>query len=244
MSPILKFLFLIFTNFKIFCLHNKEKKENTTKKNIYIQPNYTSYFINSTIKTLNNKNFDSFINNDNYSNYLILFTFRRCPICNKLIRITENTEKYYSLKNNTNFKFAKVDCYENWWTAMRFDIFKLPIYIYISKGKFASFIPYNITEEKLIAYIEGKDKIYKSYPSKIGYFGVLLKIFHHINEKIQTKISFWNEAYGCVVLFILFGSFLYFEYSLYRGCCDNHKNNNEEKNHIHKENNKKKIKKE
>ena len=78
----------------------------------------------------------------------------------------------------------------------------MPIYIYISKGKFATFIPNNIAEEELISYIEGKDKTYKSYPSKIGYFGVLLKIFHHINEKIQKKISFWNETYSWVVLFI------------------------------------------
>ena len=192
------FLIIIITILKISCINN----------NSNIQVNYTSYFINSTIRTLSNKNFDSIINFNNSINYLVLFTVKRCPICNKIIRITENVENYY--KNNPNLKFAKVDCFTNTWTAMRFNILKFPLYIYISKGKYSTFIPDDITEEKLINYIESKDKIFKDYPPDIGYFGVFMKIFYALTERIQKILPFWNAIFSSIVLLILFGSFLYF----------------------------------
>ena len=232
------FIFLILT---ITILQTACFNENNII-NTNIQTNYTSYFINSTIKTLNNNNFDSIINSNDSINYLILFTVRRCPICNKIIRITENVEKYYI--NNNNLKFAKVDCYISGWTAMRFNIFKFPLYIYISKGKYSSFIPDNITEEELINYIESKNKIFKEYPPKIGYVGVFMKIFHLLTERIQQIIPFWNEIFSWIVLLILFGSFLYFEYSVYKACWDSNKNNNSSKKEEQKENKKNKIKNE
>ena len=75
-------------------------QENLTQKNTTIYLNYTSYFINSTIRTLSDKNFDTIISlNNNSYDFLILFTLRRCPNCNNVIKITENVEKYYKEKN-------------------------------------------------------------------------------------------------------------------------------------------------
>ena len=199
---------------------------NTLRKNYIIKENYTSYFVNSTIRTLSERNFDIVINHNKSIDYLILFTFRRCPHCNKVITITENVEKNYSSKNKL-LKFAKVDCYSNGWTAMRFDIFNVPIFIYIKNGLFASFKPRNYTEEELISFIESNDKEFKDYPPKIGYFGVFMKIFHFVNGRIKNNIPFWNEIFGWIVIFILLGSFLYFEYSIYKAACkkDYYQNN-------------------
>ena len=230
------FLFLTITILKISCIEQNNNINNN------FQENYTSYFINSTIKSLNNKNFDTIINSNNSINYLVLFTVKRCPICNKIIRITENVENYY--KDNPNLKFAKVDCFEDARTAMRFDIFKFPLYIYISKGKYSFFLPNNITEEELINYIESNNKIYKDYPPQIGYFGVFIKIIHLLTQRIQKIIPYWNELFSWIVLLILFGFFLYFEYSVYKGCYDSHKNNNSTKNEEYKDNKENKAKKE
>ena len=190
----------------------------TLRKNYTINANYISYFVNSTIRTLNGKNFDTVINYNKSINYLILFTFRRCPHCNKVITIMENAEKYYSSKNKL-LKFAKVDCYSNGWTAMRFDIFKVPIFIYVTNGLFSSFTPSNYTEEEIISFIESNDKEFKDYPPEIGYFGVFMKIFHFVNGRIKANIPFWNEIFGWIVIIILLGSFLYFEYSIYKAAC-------------------------
>ena len=45
---------------KILCTKNKETHNNITKNN-RIQVNFTSYFINSTLRTLTDKNFDTII---------------------------------------------------------------------------------------------------------------------------------------------------------------------------------------
>ena len=190
----------------------------TLRKNYTIRENYTSYFVNSTIRTLSGRNFDTVINYNKSIIYLVLFTFRRCPHCNQVITITENVEKHYSSKNKL-LKFAKVDCYSNGWTAMRFDIFHVPIFIYITDGLFSSFKPTSYTEEELISFIESNDKEFKEYPPKIGYFGVFMKIFHFVNGRIKSNIPFWNEIFGWIVILLLLGSFLYFEYTIYKVAC-------------------------
>ena len=68
---------------------------------------------------------------------------------------------------------------------------------------------------------------------------MFMKIFHLTTENIQKKIYYWNEVCSWIALLILLGSFLYFEYSLYKACCDSHKYNNTSNK---KENNKIKTK--
>ena len=202
-------------------------QENLTQKNTTIYLNYTSYFINSTIRTISDKNFDTIISlNNNSYDFLILFTLRRCPNCNNVIKITENVEKYYKEKN-AKIKFYKVDCYLNQWTAMRFNAFKIPIYIYIKQGFYAPFNPSNnYTEKDLINFIEDENKEFIEYPGRIGYIDVIRKIVHNITLKIQKKIIFWNDLFTLIVILATFFGFLYFEIKIYKaGCCGN-KNNN------------------
>ena len=232
---LLKLVIISFIIIKSSCL-----KENLTKKNTTIYLNYTSYFINSTIRTLSEKNFDSIIslNNNKSIDCLILFTLKRCPNCNHMIRLTENVEKYYSQQNN-NLKFYKVDSYSNHFTAMRFDISKIPVYIYISQGFYAKFIPENQTEDELINFIENKNKEFLVFPDKIGYFGVWKKVIHNLTLKIQIKFNFWNDYLTWIVILITIFSFLYFEYKIYRvGCCNN-KNKSDDAEQINQKNKKK-----
>ena len=216
----LKIFIIYLTIIKSICF-----QENITKKNSSISFNYTSYFINSTIRTLSDKNFDFIINSNNSESfdYLILFTLRRCPNCNHIMRIVENVEKKYSQKN-INLKFYKIDCFSSHMTAMRFDVYKVPSYIYITKGYYAFFVPEEKTEEELINFIEKENKDFLKYPGKIGYFKVCLKVIHHITLKIQNKFPFWNDYLTGMFIAIIFLSFLYFEFRIYKiGCCDNKK---------------------
>ena len=165
------------------------------------------------------------------------------------MRIAENTEKYYSTKN-TNLKFYKVDSFSSHMTAMRFDIYKIPSFIYISKGNFAYFIPEEKTENELINFIENKNKEFLKYPGKIGYFGVCKKVVHNITLKIKDKIDFWNDYLTWIFLVGIFLAFLYFEFKIYKiGCCDNknkegHENNKNNKRRQLNKNNYKDDKKE
>jgi len=208
--------------------YNHDNHENITKKNSSIYLNFTSYFINSTIRTLSEKNFDSIIslNNNSSLDSLILFTIKRCPNCNKVIKTTENTEKYYS-KKNSNIKFYKVDCFKSQWISMRFNAFKIPIYIYITKGFYTVFKPENYTEEELINFIENENKEFLEFPGQISYFGVCQKVIHNFTLLIQKNIFFWNHYFTWAIIIFAFLAFLYFEYKIYKvGCCGN---NNKER---------------
>ena len=220
---ILKIFIIYLSIIKSICF-----QENITKKNSSISLNYTSYFINSTIRTLSDKNFDAIIslNNNKSYDYVILFTLRRCPNCNHVMKITENVENYFKEKT-PKIKFYKVDCFLSQWTAMRFNAFKIPVYIHIKQGFYASFNPSeDYTEDDLINFIEDENKEFIEYPGRIGYIDVIRKIVHNITLKIQKKIIFWNDLFTLIVILGTFFGFLYFEIKIYKaGCCGN-KNNN------------------
>jgi hypothetical protein len=237
----LKIILLFLIYLKIEC-----HEENLTKKNTTIYLNYTSYFINSTIRTISDKNFDTIISSVNSNNfdYLFLFTLKRCPNCNNVIKITENVEKYYKEKN-LKIKFYKLDYYLNQWTAMRFNAFKIPIYIYIKQGFYSSFNMENLTEDDLINFIEDENKEFIEIPGKINYFDVCRKIVHNITIKVQKKIWFWNDFFTVIFILSVFFGFLYFEFVIYRAGCCGHKNRNDQNVHLNKNNrNKKKEKNE
>ena len=62
-----------------------------------------------------------------------------------------------------------------------------------------------------------------------------MKIFHFVNGRIKNNIPFWNEIFGWIVIIILLGSFLYFEYSIYKVACkkDYHQNIKDQSKSIH-----------
>lgn len=199
-----------------------EKNPNTYTRNI---TNYTSYFINSTIPTLNEKTFDKEIQNKQ-NDYLILFTVKKCLHCNDIIKITEEVQKLYSKKNET-IKFYKLDCFMSGWVSLRFELTKVPMFFYITNGVYAGYKAENYTKDGLIEFIEDKHKDYKSLPDKLGYIELGMKIFHILSKAIKRKISFWNEGFSLVVLIAIIIFFLYFEYNLYKDCCRSINNKNQ-----------------
>lgn len=190
------------------------QSRNTQPRN---RTNYTSYFYNSTIPSLTDKDFDIGIH-DHKMDYFILFTVKRCLHCNDLIKTFEEVQNYY---NNTNesLKFYKVDCIESGWTALRFELNKIPMFIYISNRVYAGFSEANYTKESIIEFIESKHKLYKLLPDKMGYIGVAMKIFHAITDLIKTKFSFWNEGFSFAVIIIIIFLFFYFEFHVFKKCC-------------------------
>ena len=180
--------------------------------------NYTSYFLNSTIPTLNDKDFDIGIH-DNNLDYFILFTVKRCVYCNDIIKEAEKAQKYYSEISNNTIKFYKVDCLSSGWTALRFELNRIPMFVYITNRVYAGFAANNYTKENIISFIESKHKDFKMLSNKIGYVGIAFKIIHVVSEAIKKKFSFWNDGFSFAVLIIIFGLFFYFEFNAFRKCC-------------------------
>jgi hypothetical protein len=221
---IIKLFFIIFYISKIISL--EEPISNISIKSSNISENYTSYFLNSTIRTLNDNDFDIRVHANTSKPYLILFTIRRCGICNKIITTMENVQKYISAKNN--LEFAKIDCYSSSWTALRFEISQLPLFIYIENDKYSTYAPNNVTEENLIKFIESKDKKFVKYPKKIGYIGVAMKILNLVADSIQKKFDFSSQGFSWAIILSIILIFIYIQYLIYKCCFAKKRTNNKE----------------
>ena len=222
------FIFFYFNIIKIGTSPANSSNITTEKKK------YISYFLNSTIETLDDNNFDKEVVKGIFHNYIILFTVKKCDICNNIITNLENVQKKYINNTESNLKFAKVDILLSGWTSMRFELERLPNIIYVSNRSYAIYPNSNFTEKDIISFIEDKNKNYKKFPKKMGYFDVFMKIFHVISELIHEKFPFWNERYSwiLVVAFILF--FCIVEYFIIKFCCRRTKKENKyEQKHQH-----------
>ena len=200
-----------FTNF--FSLKKKEK--NKIKKN----NNYTSFFLNSSIQNINDSYFDKIINNNNYS-FVILFTVKRCKICNKIITLIENIQNYYLLKNN-KIKFFKIDCFYNEWTSMRFNIDLIPKIIYIENNTY-SLMKEELNFDNILTFIETKNKTKKLIPYPLNYFSLFNKFmnafFEILNNKLISKGIPWNKYFSIIILLIIILILGFFEWYIFK-CC-------------------------
>ena len=195
---------------------------------------------------MDDNNFDKEVIKGILHNYIILFTVKKCEICNKIITSLENVQKKYINNSESNLKFAKVDILMSGWTSMRFELERLPNIIYITNRSYAICPYYNLTENNIISFIEDKNKTFKKFPKKMGYFDVFMKIFHIISSLLNEKFPFWNENYSwaLVVLFILL--FCFIEYLIFKFCCRRTKRENKyqqlhQHQHMHQNKNEKKI---
>ena len=212
-----------FTNF--FSLNKKEKNKikNTT--------NYTSFFLNSTIQNINDSYFDKIINqNKNNYSFVILFTVKRCNICNKIITLFENIQNYYLFKNN-KIKFFKIDCFYNEWTSMRFNIDLIPKIIYIENNTY-SLMKEELNYDNILTFIETKNKTKKLIPYPLNYFTLFNKFINAfleiINKKLISKGIPWNKSFSIIILLIITLILGFFEWYIFKCCsyCNNKKEYN------------------
>ena len=200
---------------------------NTTHTNETVEKKkYISYFLNSTVETFDDDNFDKKVQKGIFHNFIILFTVRKCDICNRIITTLENIQKKYLNDNETNLKFGKVDILMSGWTSMRFELERLPNIIYITNRTYAIYPYNNLTEDNIINFIEDKNKVFKPFPRKMGYFDVFMKLFHVISSLLQEKFSFWNEGYSWILVFLFIFFFCFVEYLIIKFCCRRSKKDN------------------
>ena len=215
-------IIFILLNIKLIKSNNNITFSNNTQE----KKKYISYFLNSTIQTLDDDNFDKEVVRGIFHNFLILFTIKKCEMCNKIITTLENIQKKYINDNDTNIKFAKVDILMSGWTSMRFELGRLPNIIYVSNRSYAIYPNISWTEENIISFIEDKNKNYLKFPKKMGYFDIFMKIFHIISSLLHERFPFWNESYSWFIVAIFILLFCFVEYLIIKFCCRRTKKEN------------------
>ena len=190
-------------------------KEPIQQKN---EKNKTSYFDNSFIETISDKNFDRVMNAGITNDYLILFTIKKCQVCDQVIKILEDSAKLY-LNTDSNVTFYKIDVSESGWTTLRFGFDKLPNIIYVSRGKYSIYPLDNITVEEIVNFIDNKNKDMVKLPKKVGYLHLILKTFELMSYMLSQKFSFWDESYYWILIVGFILAIILFEFIFIKFCC-------------------------
>ena len=179
------------------------------------------YFDKSNIETINDSNFDQVMNAGIINDYIILFTIKICEGCDQVLKALERAAEYY-FKRNSNITFYKIDLEESINVDLRFHFDKVPIIIYVSKGKYAKYHYKYISTYLIKNFIEDKNKIMIDLPKELGFFGYVMKIFELFADCIILKYPYlkkyyfyyWIIVYGFFICVIILSTYVFIQY-----CC-------------------------
>jgi hypothetical protein len=158
-------------------------------KNLYL------FFILSLIKAriieLKDENFENLVNPyQNHPVNVIIFQSLDCPECKDAYKIFEKTlEKV----DQNKYKFFKIDCIQNIYTCLRFNITRLPNILILENGFYYQDSNY-LTDYSFLSFLneEKNQERGKSIPDPYSYsemfFNSLNDIFSMMNRFIRLQI--------------------------------------------------------
>ena len=166
---------------------------------------------------LNDKNFDTKIKYNVNKKWFIIFYVNSCSYCERMLHVVEN-EIIPNYNNDNTIEFGVVNCHDNIWLPLRFNITYIPYTVLIdtSKKQMFEFKLYG-TFEHINEFIESekdnKDAIV--IPSKFNYYTrikvLLIQSYYGIKVNIEDllkqydiniKINDYILVPCCVVLLI------------------------------------------
>ena len=148
-----------------------------------------SYFDKSSIETIDDSNFDQVINAGFTNDYIILFTIKICPSCEQILKILERAAEYFS-KRNSNITFYKIDLQESIEVDLRFHFEKVPVVIYVSKGKYVEYHYNYLSVNFLQNFIEDKNKVMIDLPKELGFFNYFMEVYELVVDCIMLRCPF------------------------------------------------------
>lgn len=158
---------------------------------------------------------------NSHSKYLIVFHVLSCVFCQKTLQIIEN-EVIPKYKYDTNINFGFINCDQNFWLTLRYNITQTPYIFLIENKRIYTFneIPSLETFSKFIE----KEKDFedgKNIPEKMSIIEVIKIIGNGILDEITIYIQNflnewnlkiqWNKYYTGSLLVILITTLFFLE---------------------------------
>lgn len=189
---------------------------------------------NREIRNLTDSNFDSEVQNGNNNPWYIMFYLETCPHCktakDQFQILVKEKEFASDSDDNKVLRVGKVECGQNVWTCLRFNITKVPtIYLLVQQSMF-EFTTY-----------PSKDALYKFYkeeklvgsqlriPTALGYTSLIMKVFGEavifINEYMNGLIKSqgydfeWTSTNTIILLLLALVLMILMEYIVISICC-------------------------
>ncbi len=158
-------------------------------KNLYIF--FILSFIKARITELNDDNFENLVNlTQNHLVNAIIFQSEECSECKDAYKIFEKT---FEKVNQNKYKFFKIDCIQNIYTCLRFNITRLPNILILENGFYYQDSNY-LTDYSFLSFLneEKNQERGKSIPNSYTYsemfFNSLNDIFSMMNRFIRLQI--------------------------------------------------------
>jgi hypothetical protein len=179
-------------------------------------------------------NIDSTVGDGKGSTWLLLFYLETCPHCRSAKESFEKLSIKSGLtdeENLNNLQIGKIECSQNNWACLRFNITRVPTVYMLHDDKMFEFISYT-TYEKLYKFLTEEKLIENGLPipAQLGMVNILFKVFEesvrvlneYINDFLHRNLNLnidWNTNYtvGLLVFFLIFMIFI--EYLIIFYCC-------------------------
>lgn len=230
-------IYICFLLASAFQLYSSKSINDTIDSNNTNHTSNISLFDTSKILTLNNSNFDRHIRKGRLYPSLVLFTIRKCSLCNHIVQTFENVSDILSVKQK-ELKLFKVDCFASSWTAMRFRIDHLPIIAYVYNGS-VSYYEGNMTTSEIVSFALSSNKTFDVFPEPMNYFRILQKVNQGVDELISPFMKKHGIPWTSLLSSIVFGSIVlliaYLDWKFVSYCCRFKKNEKKQK-HVHSNN--------
>lgn len=191
----------------------------------------------SQIIKLTDKTFDSIINPNSSTKWIIIFHVKSCMYCLHIIQMIDE-EIIPEFNKDKSTLFASVDCDENVWLAARFNVTKIPYTILIENNKMFEYKSLD-SKDRFLQFINREKVMEESsqIPFPVSNLSMMIKImasiFEHVNEVMQDHLnkrnitSFkWDYYLTGGLLLILFVLLVIVQAFVFKCICGFRKSNN------------------
>ncbi len=193
-------------------------------------------YVNSAkIHNLTDSDFESLTNRGQSNPWLVMFYVSTCHYCKLGNQMIEKAAKLTEKERET-ISYGRIECNENIYTCLRFNITKVPTIIIIDKGYFFEESNY-LTETSLIKFIKSEKELErgKELPPVFGYLQffmrslqeTMIQLNKFMKETSKNKLGIeidWGNGHSILLFAVIFIITFTIEFYLFTLCLKKKKN--------------------
>ena len=194
------------------------------------------------ITELNDSNFDELVNNGISKNWLVMFYLEKCPHC---VNAKDVISKLIKKDNFKKTSVGMVECTQNVFSCMRFNITRVPYIVLLENNNMFEFNTY-ATEQSLSKFITEEKNVENvmKIPNKIGYLEFFFKLMgegvnlindylkDYANHNLKIDIE-WNMFHTMGIFVISLVLVIFIEYLILSICYKNCKKKEKKDKEVH-----------
>jgi hypothetical protein len=165
--------------------------------------------------------------------WLLMFYLEKCPYCKVAKDALSTLTKRDELGDESfiNLKIGQIDCTQNNWSCLRFNITRVPTIVLLKHEKLFDFKNY-VTDENLLRFLAEEKFVHngKDIPEPYGMINIVSRVFtesvnvlnerigEFVNKTLKVPIT-WTPTYTIILLIIFMILIIVVEYHIINRFC-------------------------